>query len=110
MMLVKKRIVRSSPPSLVKCAFAAASVRHGVAASAPNSAQVPRLMYANSLPVVSGTAATALAVSCVVFVAGCSEGCYSLPDGEVEDAGGVEEVQRVMRVYGDGLGPDIEED
>ena len=54
--------------------------------------------------------ALALVVAASLAAAGCSEGCYTLPDGEVEDAGGVEEVQRVMRVYGDGLGPDIEED
>ena len=48
----------------------------------------------------------AVAVSAVLLVAGCSGGCYSLPDGEVEDAGGIEEVRRIMDVYGDGLGPD----
>ena len=52
----------------------------------------------------------ALAVSCALLVAGCSEGCYSLPDGEVEEADGIEEVRRIMDVYGDGLGPDIEEE
>ena len=50
--------------------------------------------------------ALALVAAASLAAAGCSEGCYTLPDGEVEDAGGVEEVQRVMQVYGDGLGPE----
>lgn len=54
--------------------------------------------------------ALALVAAASLAAAGCSEGCFSLPDGAAEEAGGVEEVQRVMRVYGDGLGPDIEED
>ena len=41
-----------------------------------------------------------------LLVAGCGSGCYSLPDGEVEEAGGVETVQHIMDIYGDGLGPD----
>lgn len=55
-------------------------------------------------------AATA-AVAASVLLGGCS-GCYSLPDGEVEEAGGVETVQHIMDVYGDGLGdePDIWEE
>ena len=53
-------------------------------------------------------AATA-AVAASVLLSGCS-GCYSLPDGEVEDAGGVDTVQHIMDIYGNGLGPDIEEE
>ena len=53
-------------------------------------------------------AATA-AIAASVLLSGCS-GCYSLPDGEIEDAGGVETVQHIMDIYGDGLGPDIEEE
>jgi hypothetical protein len=49
------------------------------------------------------------AIAASVLLSGCS-GCYSLPDGEVEEAGGVETVQQIMDIYGDGLGPDIEED
>lgn len=48
----------------------------------------------------------ALVAAAALAAAGCSQGCYTLPDGEAEEAGGVEEVQRVMRVYGDGLGPE----
>ena len=48
------------------------------------------------------------AIAASVLLSGCS-GCYSLPDGEVEEAGGVETVQHIMDIYGDGLGPDIEE-
>ncbi len=44
-------------------------------------------------------------VAASVLLSGCS-GCYSLPDGEVEEAGGVEIVQQIMHDYGDGLGPD----
>lgn len=49
------------------------------------------------------------AVAASVLLSGCS-GCFSLPVGEVEEAGGVETVQHIMDIYGDGLGPDIEED
>ena len=42
-----------------------------------------------------------------LLLGGCS-GCFSLPDGEVVEAGGVEIVEQVMRDYGDGLGPDPE--
>lgn len=48
-------------------------------------------------------------VAASVLLSGCA-GCYSLPDGEIEDAGGVEIVKQIMHDYGDGLGPDIEED
>ena len=37
--------------------------------------------------------------------AGCS-GCFSVPDGEVESVDGVETVKRVMKEYGNGLGPE----
>lgn len=45
------------------------------------------------------------AIAASVLLSGCS-GCYSLPDGEVEEAGGVEIVKQIMHEYGDGLGPD----
>ena len=38
------------------------------------------------------------------LVAGCVSGCYTPPDGEVVEAGGIDEVQAVMDEYGDGLG------
>lgn len=48
-------------------------------------------------------ATAAIAASFLLF--GCA-GCYSLPDGEVEEAGGIEIVKQIMHEYGDGLGPD----
>ena len=45
-----------------------------------------------------------LAIAGTLFVAGCTEGCYTTPGGEVVEAGGVEEVEDVMGLYGDGLG------
>ena len=49
-----------------------------------------------------------LAAALLCVGSGCS-GCYSLPDGEVERVDGAEVVERVMRDYGDGLGPGPEE-
>ncbi|MBQ9727634.1 MAG: hypothetical protein IJV65_09045 [Kiritimatiellae bacterium] len=46
----------------------------------------------------------ALALSAAMLAVGGSAGCYTLPDGEAEEACGVEEVRRIMDVYGDGLG------
>ena len=63
MMLVRKRILPSRPPSLVKLSFSDAAVRSGSSISAPSNAQVPALMYAQLPEVGAGTAPTALAVS-----------------------------------------------
>ena len=43
-------------------------------------------------------------VAASLLVAGCGSGCYTPPDGEVVEAGGIDEVQAVMDEYGDGLG------
>ena len=52
----------------------------------------------------------ALATVALSFLlAGC-EGCWSMPGGEVVEVGGVDVVQGVMDVYGDGLGPDPAEE
>ena len=40
-----------------------------------------------------------------LLLGGCS-GCYTTPDGEVEEMGGVDIVKQIMHDYGDGLGPD----
>lgn len=48
-------------------------------------------------------------VAASVLLSGCS-GCYSLPDGEVEEAGGVEIVEQIMHEWGDGLAPVEEEE
>ena len=58
------RMPPPTPPSLVKFSVRARSLRIGAAVSMPTRLQVPLLMYAlaASRP---GTAATALAVSCV---------------------------------------------
>lgn len=53
-------------------------------------------------------AKSASVVAVSVMCAGCS-GCYSIPDGEVESVDAKETVENVMREYGDGLGPAIEE-
>ena len=62
MILLKKRMEPSTPPSLVKGTFSASSEQSGRFVSAPRSAQVPQLIYSGP-PSGAGTAATALAVS-----------------------------------------------
>ena len=49
------------------------------------------------------------AIAASVLLSGCS-GCYSLPDGEVEESGGVEIVEQIMHEWGDGLAPVEEEE
>ena len=61
--LVRKRIVPSTPPSLVKLASRASSVSTGMSSSRPARAQVPSETYAAS-SVCIGTPTTADAVSC----------------------------------------------
>lgn len=55
--------------------------------------------------VKKATAGIALAA----LLSGC-EGCWSLPGGDVVEVGGVDVVQDIMDIYGDGLGPDPVED
>jgi hypothetical protein len=52
----------------------------------------------------SENAIVALAFAAVAL-SGCS-GCYSIPDGEATEVGGVDVVEQIMHDYGDGLGPD----
>lgn len=44
-----------------------------------------------------------LLATLLVFAAGCSEGCYSLPDGGVTDVTGAEIIHSVIETQGDGL-------
>lgn len=54
-------------------------------------------------------AKTATSIALAALCAGCAGGCFSVPDGEVESVDGVEVVEQVMRDYGNGLGPGLEE-
>src|SRR5438105_3077994 len=79
MMFLSKRIVPSTPPSLVKLTFKARSSVIGVFVSTPIRDQVPELMYAHDSP-CAGTAATAAAVACV---AGAITGIGAMPAFDV---------------------------
>lgn len=45
-----------------------------------------------------------LVMSAILAAAGCSDGCYSPPDGEVLEIGGADVIHSVMQTQGDGLG------
>ena len=69
------------------------------------------VLYLVWLFLAKSAASFALIVAATVLLlalascAGCS-GCFSVPDGEVESVDGVETVKRVMKEYGNGLGPE----